>query len=369
MIITHAISMTILKQIMKTILVLITCTMISIQAISQQLSKKWYPGHYLYVSPNDHMGVMEEANRELVKDNRWFRGYHGRYKWSVLETEKGIYDFSIIWHDMEIARRDGKKLIVHIHDRDHTGKSIPVPAYLTDDPVYEGGYYTTFDTFANQKKYMPKLWVPAVAERWGALLHAFGAQFDKDTILAYVCMEETALIGAKNEAGFLSESLRDAYKVIYSAADQALPTTVFSQYANWPGGLAREDADDAMAHLASLGHGLGGPDAVAGRRPFDGKTYLGALDNWFGIYYTKYRGIIPVTASSQAPTYKTNDPLFVLNYAIDALGAHFMSWAPLKKEGYKDNLYGILEVIDMLGQEQGRINIKPPTGIMLPVNH
>jgi len=334
------------------------------QAKAQSLSKKWFPGHYLYTDSETMDGVMLESKRDLVKNNPNFTGYHVRYYWRALESEKGVYDFTIIEEDLKTAKADGKKLIVHIHDRDHRGRKISVPDYLTTDPIYEGGVYRPYAATAQRYKYMPKLWVPAVADRWGELLMAFGKKFDQDSTLAYVCMEETSLNDSKDQPGFSSSRLRDAYKVIYTAAAKALPTTIFSQYANWAGGLEREDADDMMAHLAAFGHGLGGPDALVGRRPFDGVTSLGALDNWFGVYYKLYKGVIPITSSSQAPTYKANNPLKVLNYAVNELSSNFMSWAPVTKEQQEGNLYGIDEVIEVINAENGRINKVPPLSII-----
>jgi hypothetical protein len=329
----------------------------------QELQKKWYPGHYLYVSPRSFAEPMEESNRNLVKDNPYFTGYHVKYYWASLEKEKGVYDFSILEQDLATARSDGKKLCIFIHDRDHGGTTVPVPLYLGEDSIYEGGYYKDFATTANTYKYMPKLWVPAVAERMGALLKAIGARFDEDTCIAYVNLPETSLTGAKRQSGFSPIRLKDGYKIIYSAAAEAFPNTIFSQYANWPGGLERAGADEMLLHLASLRHGLGGPDALEATRPFDGSSSLGALENWFGTYYTQYRGIVPITTGAQAPSYKANNPLTVLNYAIDQLNVHFFSWVPMKKSASPDNLYGIDEVIEMLNAEMGRINTSPPASI------
>jgi hypothetical protein len=335
---------------------------------AQELLKKWYPGHYLYVSPRTFDEPMDESNRAMVRENPYFTGYHARYHWKALETSKDVYDFSIIEQDIETARLDGKKLIVHLHDRDHTGQKVPIPDYLTTDPIYEGGYYRAFDTAAGREKIMPKYWVPAFAERLGELIIAFGNRFDQDTILAYVCIEETALIGSKDQPGFSSSKLKDSYKVIYSAAAEGLPNTIFSQYANWPGGLTRADADEMMAHLVSLRHGMGGPDALSGLRPFDGVSTIGALENWFGRYYTLYNNIMPVTSSSQAPSFKVNTPLTVLNYAIDNLNSHFMSWATQRKETDPNNLFGIVEIIEMVTAEKGRINTIPPASILSSFN-
>lgn len=102
-------------------------------AHAQETTKKWYPGHYLYVSPRSFAEPMEQSSRNLVKDNPYFTGYHVKYYWATLEKEKGVYDFSILEQDLATARADGKKLCIFIHDRDHSGETVPVPLYLGED--------------------------------------------------------------------------------------------------------------------------------------------------------------------------------------------------------------------------------------------
>jgi len=349
------------------ILFLITiANLVSAQAEPNELQKKWYPGHYLYVSPRSFAEPMEQSNRNLVKDNPYFTGYHVKYYWAALEKEKGVYDFSLIEQDLVTARADGKKICIFIHDRDHTGTTVPVPLYLGEDPIYEGGYYKDFATTTDTYKYMPKIWVPAVAERMGELLKAIGARFDEDTCIAYVNTPETSLTGSKKQPGFSATRLKDGYKIIYSAAAEAFPKTIFSQYTNWPGGLERAGSDEMMLHLATLRHGMGSPDALEPLRPYIGTETAssGALENWFGPYYTQYRGIIPITTGAQAPSYKANNPLTVLNYAINHLNVHFFTWNPQKKSGSPDNVFGIDEVIEMLNAEKGRINTTPPASVL-----
>jgi hypothetical protein len=327
----------------------------------QALTKKWYPGHYLYADEQTFTQGLRSARRDMVKDNPNFTGYHVRYSWAILEPTKDNYDFSLIRRDLETARSDGKKLIVHISERSHSGTDrLPVPAYLMNDPIYEGGVYEVYAATAGTTKLLPKIWVPAYAQRMGALLKALGAAFDKDPTLAYVAVPETALNDSTKQPGFTSAKLRDGYMTIYTAAAEGLPNTIFSQFANWLGGLTQADADLMMAHLVeTTKNGLGGPDALAALRPFDGVTSLGALDNAFGSYYKKYRGIAPVTASSQAPTYMANDALTNLNYAVDELGAHFLTWAP-----QKDRLWTIDDAIRVINAQKGRINTTPPTNIV-----
>jgi hypothetical protein len=316
------------------------------------LTKKWFPGHYLYADEKSFSQGLQERSVQLVRGNRNFAGYHVRYAWAALEPNKGVYDFSIIDRDLKTASSDGKKLIIHIHDRNHQKSSrLPVPEYLTKDPIYEGGVYWT-----SGSKIMPKLWVPAVTERYGELFKALGKAFDGNSTLAYVAIEETALPGAKDQPGFTSSKLANGYKTIYSAAAAGFPRTIFSQYANYRGGMTERDTDATMAHLVeTTKNGFGGPDALR----FGTGGSHGALDSQYGRYYTRYRGVAPITSSSQAPTYEANDALTVIKYATDELGAHFMSWAPITS-GRKWTIYDVIKVLDA---GKGTLNTTPPKNL------
>ncbi len=335
----------------------------SVQGASAEanLSKKWFPGHYIYADEKTFSLGLRDRSRELIRNNSDFTGYHVRYSWAVLEPTKGNYDFSLIARDLNTARADGKKLIVGIWDRNSQDTvRVPVPKYLTTDPIYEGGVYVGYAAAADTEKLMPKHWVPAVAERRAALFRALGKAFDSNQTLAYIGVPETAVTNSKEQPGFSSAKLRDGYIAVYNAAAEALPNTIFGQFTNWLGGLEKADADRMMAHLVeTTKNGFGGPDALEATRPFDGTSSLGALDNAFGVYYKKYRGVAPITSSSQAPTYKANDALTVLNYAVNQLGAHFMTWAPIEDGGK----WTIFDVIKMLEQQNGRINVAPPSNV------
>jgi hypothetical protein len=328
------------------------------------VTKKWYPGHYIYVSLDKNFdSVMDESKRTIVKDNPNFTGYHNRYSWAALENAKDEYDFSLIEADLETARSDGKKLIVHVHDRNHQGTDrLPVPEYLTTDPVYAGGVYVAEDTAAGNQKLMPKIWNAGYAERLGALLRALGEAFDDDTALAYVCLEETALPGAKEQPDFTADGLRDGYLTIHAAAGEGLPRTLFSQYVNWGGGLSREGADDVMDHLVhTVKGGFGAPDFLNAEH--DGVTPTSVLDNWFGEYFEQYKGVAAITASSQMPSFQINSAQTVFDYIVDARGASFATWLPVRSD---DLAWDIDDLVAVVDAENGRINATLPTNLLAP---
>ncbi|EGV18516.1 hypothetical protein [Thiocapsa marina] len=322
----------------------------------QSVDKKWFPGHYVYANGVKGVAPIAPYMIEKAKDNPDFTGYHVRYKWRVLEPEKDVYDFSMIRQDIATAVRDGKKLIITILDRAHDADhGSPVPDYITTDPIYEGGIYKYAETQAGVAKYMPKYWVPSVAERVGKLAASIGDEFDDDQTLSYVNTEETALVGAQFQDGFSADALRDGYRTIHSIAVTGLKKTLFSQWVNWRGGLTEAGADEIMAALVAQGSGFGGPDALAVDRANLPDGTVGALDNAFGKYYTQYMGIAPITMSAQIPSMDVASPLESLNYAIDLLGAHFMTWNPGEGRAWSFD-----DTITMLRQEGARIKKTPP---------
>ncbi len=343
---------------------IVCATLVALPAHADQpLAKKWFPGHYLYANGNKMGDPIIPMYRNMVKDNPDFRGYHTRYSWAVLEPQKGNYDFSLIRQDLKTATLDGKKLIVHVHDRNHTDTiRIPVPEYITTDPIYEGGIYEYYAGPAGRSKLMPKIWVLAYAERLGALLAAIGHEFDDHPALAYVTLEESAIIGADQQAGFTSDRMLEGYKTIHSIAVTGLKKTIFSQWVNWRTGLSEAHASEMIRHLVKdTKSAFGGPDALAIDRaaaPGSGAS-IGALDNAFGWAYVTYRGIAPITMSAQMPSMQVESPLASLNYAIDELGAHFITWAP-----QTGSAWSIGDAIEMLRKEGARINQTPPAMVV-----
>jgi hypothetical protein len=320
-----------------------------------EATKKWFPGHYVYADSNDKAfaGGIQDLPRSLVKNNPNFRGYHVRYSWANLEPAKGRYDFSAVLRDLQTAASDNKKLIVHIHDRNwQRNERIPIPTYMLTDPVYEGGMYEAIDSQSGQFVTMPKKWVPAYTQRFQALILALGAAIDRNPYLAYVATEEAHLPGATTQSGFTSAKLRDHYIAVYTTAAAAFPTTIFSQWGNWRGGLTSADLSEMFRHLVEVTkNGFGGPDALNDKR---------SLDNAFGPFYRKYRGIAPITMSSQASSYKQNDAKTVLDYSVDALGAHFHSWVPIMGAVH-DTAFTFNDVITEVNRQGGRINTQVPS--------
>jgi hypothetical protein len=122
--------------------------------------------------------------------------------------------------------------------------------------------------------------------------------------------------------------------------------------------MSEADTTAAMGHLVeTTKNGFGDPDAL--RVSMKGSGSTGALDTQYGRYYTDFRGIAPITMSSQSATFEANDALTVINYAADKLGAHFMSWAPITT-GRKWSIFDVIKVLD---EGKGSLNTTPPKNV------
>lgn len=313
------------------------------------LPTKWFPGHYLYATDHtNHLGITTK-DRNLIKNNKNFVGYHGQYWWHRLEPTKGNYDFTMILEDLDKAHSDGKKLSVKFYDRIFSlNRPFPVPEYLTKDPVYEGGVYTS------GTKILPKLWVPAMTERYVLLHQAMARAIDKHPALSAILLEETALTGRETQKGYSDQKYHDALVRINSAASTAFIETPVFQLANY--GLPEDLRTSLMYEIVEVNkNGIGGPDTYNN----DG----GALEMAFGPFYTKYDGIAPKYASVEASGYQTAFNMRqVFEYGVDKLKLNFMAWTP-RTSDWGPKGYTIDDAIAVINQENGRINTRPPQNI------
>ena len=158
---------------------------------------KWNPGHYMNtgtierVDPN-HSKNVKRSTLLSIADTP-FQGAQVRYGWGVLEPSKNNYDFSRIREHRDILASIGKRLIIQLQDRTFRDDGPPpdhiMPAYLMEDPIYEGGWARR----GEMRGTAPKLWLPTVMDRHIALQAALAAEFDDDPWIEMFRFEETAL--------------------------------------------------------------------------------------------------------------------------------------------------------------------------------
>ncbi len=313
--------------------------------------KKWFPGHYLKIRHYD--GPIQEDARELIKDNPYFAGYKIHVVWSELEPEKDRYDFSVVRAALEMAGRDGKKLMIHIQDRVFGRERSPyLPSYLNSD-LYEGGW------FFDGNKSLGRAWLPAYRQRWTNMLRQLGEETDSHPALAAIMLSESSgLFATKNMPPSWSlDGIMDFARETFATMTHSFPSTPFFQYVNW--GLGPETRDLFMKELVEINrHGFGGPDIYDAKHPEKYKTWT--LDMAFGGYYDKYRGIAPLCVENQNAGYRSKGgPQEVFDYAVDKIGVHFLPWTPVFSGGN----WTIHDAIEVVNREKGRINAEPPRNI------
>jgi hypothetical protein len=318
---------------------------------SQELVKKWFPGHYVAIR---HLtNPVNESGRNLVKDNAYIEGYKMHVVWNELEPVKDQYNFAIIQNVLKIAESDGKKLLIHLQDRKFGVNANPfLPDYMLTSE-YEGGWYYSTETGASYGN----IWLEAYQLRWNKLLKALGEAVDNNPTVAGIIVSESSM--NTNTPGYDKTGHLKFITSMHTTMATYAPKTIFFQYVNW--GFTADERDVLMKHIVEVCHnGFGGPDIYDGKSPDKNKTWT--LDMRFGTYYNKYRGITAYSVENQSGGYK--EPASarqVFDYAVDQIGVHFLPWAIYNAT---DRAYTFKDdVLPLINQEKGRINTTPPSNI------
>jgi hypothetical protein len=319
----------------------------------QELSKKWYPGHYAAI--RHLVKPLSEDGRKLVKDNPYITGYKMHIVWNEIETSKDQYDFTIIQNFIDIAEADGKKILLHLQDRLFKETAAPyLPDYLLT-PEYEGGWFTSTKGHS-----YGKLWLSSYQERWNKLLRAIGEYIDKSPTVAGLIVSESSM--RTDTPGYDKKGHMDYIISMHTTMAKYAPNTIFFQYVNW--GFTAEDRDMLMKHIVEeCGAGFGGPDIYDAKYPATYKTWT--LNMNFGNFYDQYRGIAPISVENQSAGYTAKSAREIYDYAVDQIGVHFLPWAVYNA---KDREYTFKDdVLPLINAEKGRINTTPPAGIVKKV--
>ena len=261
------------------------------------------------------------------------QGVQVLYIWKNLEPEKGVYDFSMIEHDLATARRHGKQFWLQIQDRSFRPEHRWFPRYLLTDPEYGGGIAPQFDDRGGGEKplgWVVRKWDPEVQARYHALIAALAKRFD-GRILGFNTEESAAGISKTNPPeGYSCDAYFEAPKENILFARTAFKRSHVVQYVNfWPceWGNDRGYMSGFFAFAAANRIGVGGPDIVP-HRP-------GQMKNSYPFIHA-YQGKVPVVAMAiQEPTLDylnpvTNKPFTrdeFISFAIDYLGVDVIFWA------------------------------------------
>ena len=231
-------------------------------------------------------------------------GVQVMYVWSNLEPEKGAYDFSMIEHDLALARTRGKAMYVEVLDRFFQPKARHLPRYLLDGSEYGGGLDRQGDAKPHPwSGWIARQWDPAVRARFQALLKAIAKRFD-GRIAGIILTETAAAVDKENPPkGWSCERYFAAEKENALVARRAFKRSHVVQYANfWPCDSVeapeymRRFFDFAVANRI----GVGGPDIVPWQK--------GQMLNSYA-YIRVFRDKVPVVAMAvQEPTLEYVNP-------------------------------------------------------------
>lgn len=233
-------------------------------------SKKWgvnYNGHYILEG-----GTMTgQALLDDITPLPYIKGAQKRFSWNQFEsnTTPGSYDFTplITWLDRYHA--NGKKLRVLLMYKAFGVNNKAVPDYITKTPSQAG--YDAQYTDSNGPWYgayrwggvgqAAALWIPAVADRFIAMLTAMAAAVDGHPALATVDMNETSM-------GSPSPALTTAQKQAFGTQmarilNETIPdfaTTPLGWFVNFPVTAAMNILNYVPPELFASGGVLAGPD-------------------------------------------------------------------------------------------------------------
>ncbi|KAF9986711.1 hypothetical protein BGZ75_001514 [Mortierella antarctica] len=260
---------------------------------------------------------------QTILQRQDIQGAQGMYDWKSLEPSKGVYDFTEIKKDLEFL--NGKKLFVQVQDRFFDPKERWIPQYLLDDPLYEGGLERQTDSDVPEGGWATKQWVPAVRQRFQALLLAIATELDGKVF--GVNLPETAI--GVDMTNATCDQYFDAEMETALYARSIFKKSIFVQYINfWP----CEDSNNrnymGRSFDMAVQHdfGVGGPDV----RPW--KPYQMAHSYKF---FNKHRNdlsniAIAVQHSDLRFKNETTGVPFTRDefrrFAVDYLGANMIFW-------------------------------------------
>jgi glycosyl hydrolase family 42 (putative beta-galactosidase) len=194
-------------------------------------TKPW-PAGIIGLCPPD---TIEDPIGDLTQIPGWTNPYCDgirlREAWNVIEPQEGTYNWTTIDQAMSLGNQYGKKI----------GVSVSAGIY-TPQWVYDSGA-TKYDLVDGSGDAMPLPWETAFQNKWLAFVSAFGARYDGNPALAYICptgfmqncvmylvyipQDETNLTALAVLAGYptLSAAYVPAAETIIAAYTAAFPTT------------------------------------------------------------------------------------------------------------------------------------------------
>lgn len=318
----------------------------AVAPVGNQMEVKWYPGHYLTLASTGQPREQWKA----IAGQKQFAGGQRIYTWRQLEPTQGKYDFTDLEADLAFLRAQDQRLILEVWDNSFDGQTMPVPEYLLS-AAYHGGIGRP----TGKKVIRAKRWVPAVMDRYLALMEALGKRFDREPNFAGFIHTETAMEnkGAGFE-DFSGAAFDEQMRRLVAASRTAFPHTPVILFGNWYS-YRGQDGLTALSRLARAhGVGWGGPDLCPGKKI------------WGYDIIQANAARMPLALSAQWDSYKgTWTAPQLLDFAIKDLKLNFVFWGSFdrSKSGGLSFTKDVISAVNTYGQSlvtQRPDNLIPP---------
>jgi hypothetical protein len=220
--------------------------------------------HFVYFA-RDRASIIDHP----LLTHPMFNGAQIMYSWRDLETNKGIYDFSLLKEDYEYLKKYGKKLFIQLQDASFNPNNKVVPDYLFTEE-YNGGAVLRNNEAGKPEGWVAKRWNKKVRERFALLLQALGKEFDGK--IAGINLQETAIgVNEKTDRSFSENEYVIGLKENMLALKKSFPVSVTMIYANFIPGEWLPWTDKGYLRSIykygeEIGVGLGGPDLMVTRK-------------------------------------------------------------------------------------------------------
>lgn len=218
--------------------------------------------------------------REQLKDtSKWatnglFEGVQIAYSWKQLEREKDNYDFSMIYEDLNLLNKYGKKLFIQIQDVSFSIKRNHAPNYIMNDTAYHGGankqykFRNNNEADSSELGWVTRRWDSAVQERLHKFYLVLGKQFDG--VVEGINTEESSASfgrGLLHPPGYSPRRYKDAIIENLDILKKAFQHSTVIAYANFMPGDYTPGADTSLLkavyeYCMANNIGVGGPDLL-----------------------------------------------------------------------------------------------------------
>lgn len=260
---------------------------------------KWNPGIYVLST-----GVATYSPTTLTQAaTAGAKGWENIVYWNDIETSRGVYSGTFIDQlRADCASRGLRYILQPWYGAYSSNPATGLPAYLATEPNGGGGWYYS----ASVNGVFAKVWLPAIMDRFLALMQWVGQNYDADPIFEGIRTGESALPSeATTQTDYTYSGYLTQYTRMITLAPTYFPTTNVWISLNF--GFNQQDFPGLLAAMAANRCGMCGPDVYTsnadhstnGDRACRGLVYS-STQGWIpgGI---DYRGKIPIQHDWQGP--------------------------------------------------------------------